>query len=80
MDKNNDEVIKSNIYKANGIAVGYSKGNKIDPNIQDKFCILWMGILRFFWLLMDMDGPYGNILAKCISDKIFKVLFIYFTL
>ncbi len=66
------EITRSNIYKTNGVAVGYSKGNKIDPNVQDKFFILLDGNIEIF-CVVDGHGPYGNILAQNIQDKIFRV-------
>lgn len=66
------EITKTNIYKTNGVAVGYSKGNKIDPDVQDKFFILLDGNIEIFCII-DGHGPFGNILAQNIQDKIFKV-------
>ncbi len=73
LDGKYNEILRSNIYKTNGVAIGYSKGNKIDPNNQDKFFILLDGCIEVFCII-DGHGPYGNILAQTILDKIFKVL------
>jgi hypothetical protein len=77
LDDKLTEIIRSNIYKTNGIAVGYSKGNKIDPNVQDKFFILLDGNIEIF-CIVDGHGPYGNILAQNIQDKLFKVFILIF--
>jgi len=73
MDEKNDEITKSNIFKASGVAVGYWKGNKIDPNNQDKFFVLLDGNIEVF-CVVDGHGPYGNILSQSIQDKLFKVI------
>ncbi len=72
LDDKLSEITRSNIYKTNGVAVGYSKGNKIDPDVQDKFFILLDGNIEIFCII-DGHGPFGNILAQNIQDKIFKV-------
>lgn len=74
LDEKYSEIIRSNIYKTNGVAVGYSKGNKIDPNVQDKFFVLLDGNIEIFCVI-DGHGPYGHIIAQSIQDKIFKVNF-----
>lgn len=67
----NNETIRSKIYKANSVAVWYSKGNKINTNIQYMFFILMDGNIRFFWLLMDM-GLLGIFLRKVFWIRFLK--------
>ena len=74
LDDKYNEITRSNIFKIHGSAFGYSKGNKIDSNIQDKFFYLLDGNIEIF-CVVDGHGPYGNILAQNIQDKIFKVFF-----
>jgi hypothetical protein len=76
LDHNYNKISRSNIYKTNGIAIGYSKGNKINPNLQDKFFILLDEDIQIY-CITDGHGPYGHILAQAIQDKIFQVKKIY---
>ena len=62
----------SNIYKSKGIAVGYSKGYKLDVFNQDKFFVLLDGGLEIYCVI-DGHGPYGNIIAQIVQDNIFEV-------
>ena len=68
--------MKYNFFKSEGVALGYSKGNKIENFIQDKFFVLLDGNIQLFCLI-DGHGPYGSVIAKLIQDKLFKV-FIFF--
>lgn len=72
LDQEYNESIKYNSNKWNGIGVGYSKGNKADYYIQDKFFVLLDGNIEVF-CLVDGHGPFGNIVAQIIQDKIFQV-------
>jgi len=72
LDSEYNESVKFNAYKENNVCIGYSKGNKIDYFIQDKFFVLIDGNIQVF-CLVDGHGPYGNIVAQLIQDKIFQV-------
>lgn len=78
VDNEYNESIRFNTFKDNGVAIGYSKGNKIDCFIQDKFFAFMDGNIQVFCLI-DGHGPYGNVVAQIIQDKIFQVkVFSYF--
>lgn len=72
LDDDNKGTVYSNIYKSKGIAVGYSKGYKLDVYNQDKFFVLLDDQLEIY-CVVDGHGPYGNIIAQIIQDYIFKV-------
>ncbi len=72
LDYEYNDSIRYNTFKDNGVAVGYSKGNKIDRFIQDKFFVLLDGNIQVYCLI-DGHGPYGSIVAQVIQDKIFQV-------
>lgn len=74
LDNEYNESIRYNNFKDNGVAIGYSKGNKIDYFIQDKFFVLFDGKIQIYCLI-DGHGPYGNIVAQIIQDKIFQVFY-----
>jgi hypothetical protein len=61
-----------NSYKIPGVAIGYSKGYKLDVHNQDKFFILIDGNVEVYCML-DGHGPYGNVIAQYAQDLIFKV-------
>lgn len=73
LDNEYNEALKYNNFKGNGVGIGYSKGNKVDYYIQDKFFVLLDGTLQAFCII-DGHGPYGNIVAQIIQDKIFQVI------
>jgi hypothetical protein len=72
LDDDNKGTSYSNMYKSKGIAVGYSKGYKLDVYNQDKFFVLLDGSIEIY-CVADGHGPYGNIIAQLVQDYIFLV-------
>jgi hypothetical protein len=73
LDEDSKGTTYSNIYKSKGIAVGYSKGYKLDVYNQDKFFVMIDGMVEIYCLI-DGHGPYGNIISQLIQDHIFQVI------
>lgn len=72
IDESYKDMTYNKTFKAQGVAVGYSKGYKLDVNNQDKFFILLDGDVEIYCLI-DGHGPYGNIIAQLVQDRFFSV-------
>lgn len=57
----------------NSIAIGYSKGYKIESLNQDKFFVFVDGENEAF-CVVDGHGPFGDIIAQIVQDKFFSYI------